>query len=70
MPDEPEPYDADDEGPITRMLREQVTAEQREAARLDRLLDAVLNQSDPIAEGRRAASRMWAEVCALLRRRA
>lgn len=68
MADALEPYDMDDEGPITRILRDQMTAEQREAARLDRLLDAVLNRSDPIAEGRRAAARMWAEVCALLRR--
>lgn len=65
---EQEPLDHDDadEGPIPRMLRHQAECEAREAARLDRLLEAVVSGTDPIAEGRRAAAKMWGEIQARL----
>lgn len=64
-PDAPD-YDDADEGPIPRMFRHQAECEAREAARLDRLLAAVMDGTDPIAEGRRAAAKMWGEIMARL----
>lgn len=61
-------YEDADDGPEAALFRRDVTVEQREAARLDRLLDAVLRDCDPVAESRRAAAKLWAEVCDLLRR--